>query len=244
MRPFLVLFFLLILNLITPSMSDALDANTLPAGGEAVSGSAFVTETSNSLEIYQFSEQLIVDWKTFDIGEKASVVFNQPDHFSIALNRIQSDEPSQILGQLTANGHIFLINPAGILFGPKSQVNVGGLIASTLNITDEHFKTYEWLFDGAPQGSKIILQGSIQTKAGGYLAFMAPSLFNNGVLNTPNSTIFFTRANRVLLDPVGDGLIQFSIFHPPAQSTLPRMNLFSDAMNCEGIQRTQKLDIF
>ena len=49
------------------------------------------------------------------------------------------NNPSQILGNLNANGNVYLVNPSGILFGHNAQVDVGGLIASTLDITDQDF---------------------------------------------------------------------------------------------------------
>jgi filamentous hemagglutinin family protein len=68
-------------------------------------------------------------WNTFNIGVNATVNFAQPSASSVALNRVTSGDPSQIMGQLNANGQVYLINPSGILFGAGSSVNVGGLVA-------------------------------------------------------------------------------------------------------------------
>src|SRR5262249_38212723 len=67
------------------------------------------------------------------------VVFNQPAASSIALNRIFQASPSQIFGMLQANGQVYLVNQNGILFGKTAQVNVGGLLASTLDMSDDTF---------------------------------------------------------------------------------------------------------
>ncbi|MFX6899795.1 filamentous hemagglutinin N-terminal domain-containing protein, partial [Acinetobacter baumannii] len=67
-------------------------------------------------------------------GEKVNFV--QPSASAIAVNRIQDVNATQFMGQLNANGQVYLINPNGILFGAGAQVNVGSLVASTLDIND------------------------------------------------------------------------------------------------------------
>ena len=55
------------------------------------------------------------------------------------LNRVRGQDPSVILGTLSSNGRVFLINPNGILFGRDSRVDVQGLTASTLALSDADF---------------------------------------------------------------------------------------------------------
>ena len=92
------------------------------------------------MTIYQTQPQAIIDWSSFNIGANASVYFNQQGNTSwAALNRIWDNNPSQIYGRLTADGKVYLINQNGILFGPGSQVNVHGLVASSLNLSIDNF---------------------------------------------------------------------------------------------------------
>src|SRR5690606_33253671 len=79
---------------------------------------------------------LSLNWQSFDIGSQSKVDFVQPNVESIAVNRILGNDASVILGQLNANGQVFLINPNGVLFGQSAQINVGGLVASTLDVDD------------------------------------------------------------------------------------------------------------
>ncbi len=104
-------------------------------------GSATAVGTTNSLKINQTSNSAILNWSSFNIGANGSVTFNQPTSSSIALNRIFQASPSQILGQLSANGQVYLINLNGFLFGPTATVNVGSLLVSSLPLalTDANF---------------------------------------------------------------------------------------------------------
>lgn len=87
----------------------------------------------------------IINWNNFNTSTGQSVSFNQFDgatlsNQSAVLNRISSGAvPTQFDGALNGNGRVFVVNPAGIIFGSGSTVNVGQLVASGLNMTDEAF---------------------------------------------------------------------------------------------------------
>ncbi len=102
--------------------------------GSVVGGQPSVV--GNAMTINTPSRTLGLNWDRFDIGSDASVTFNQPDASSRVLNRIWSADPSVIMGRLNANGEVYLINQNGILFGNGAQVNVGGLVASALNLSE------------------------------------------------------------------------------------------------------------
>jgi filamentous hemagglutinin family protein len=91
--------------------------------------------------IVQTDQQALLTWKTFNIGKKTTLIFDQSagkDNRSewIAFNKINdpSGRPSQILGQIKADGQVYVINQNGIIFGGTSQVNVHTLVASSLPI--------------------------------------------------------------------------------------------------------------
>src|SRR5579862_8773929 len=104
------------------------------------SGAAAAIHNGNTLTIQQSSNTATLNWSSFNISADGKVAFNQPNSSSVALNRIYDSSASQIFGSLSANGQLYLINANGILFGAGSKVNVSGLIASSLNITDATFK--------------------------------------------------------------------------------------------------------
>ena len=92
-----------------------------------------------TVDIKQSDTQALLNWQTFNVGKNTTVNFDQQGHSDwIALNRVldPSSNPSLILGNIKADGQVYLINQNGIIFGGSSQVNVGSLIASALPIND------------------------------------------------------------------------------------------------------------
>src|SRR6185295_7991697 len=100
----------------------------LPTGGAISAGSATIAGGSGTLTINQSSQNVAINWQSFSIGQTEAVQFVQPNSGSVALNRVLGSDVSNILGSLSANGKVFLVNPNGILFGKGAQVNVGGLV--------------------------------------------------------------------------------------------------------------------
>src|SRR4030065_859710 len=110
-----------------------------PMDGQISAGSGGIAQAGSTTTITQQTQNLAINWQSFDIGSNEDVHFNQPNSAAIALNRVLGQNPSQILGNLSANGQVFILNPNGILFGSTAQVNVGGLVASTLGMSNADF---------------------------------------------------------------------------------------------------------
>jgi len=125
------------------------------------------------------------------------------------LNRVLGPDPSTILGNLSANGNVFLVNPNGVLFGANAQVNVGGLIASTLQITDADFMAGQYRFSGAGTGS-VVNQGSI-TADGGSVALLGANVSNQGVISARMGAVSLAAGNAMTLDVAGDGLLAVTV---------------------------------
>src|SRR5690606_3499369 len=60
--------------------------NTLPTGGVATSGDATINTAGATTTVNQVDNRVVIDWDTFNIGENATVNFNQPGATSIAIN--------------------------------------------------------------------------------------------------------------------------------------------------------------
>ncbi len=191
-----------------------LTAWALPQGGTVSAGSATLTlPSSTSLRVAQSTDRLIMDWRSFNIWANESVRFQQPSAASIALNRVAGQEPSGIYGSLTANGQIFLINPSGILFGSSSRVDVAGLTASTLNITNQDFLAGNYRFNQMPgyANAAVVNQGVITAGPGGYVALLGAAVRNEGVIQANLGSIALAAGKAATLDMRGDGLIEFVV---------------------------------
>jgi filamentous hemagglutinin family protein len=130
-----VIFFISYISLL-PSITYA-----NPQGGVVAGGSVVITHpASNTVQINQSSNRAIINWQTYNISQGEKVRYQQPSASSISLNRINPQNgASQIYGTIISNGQVWLINPAGISFGPSAYVNVAGLLASTAGITNKDF---------------------------------------------------------------------------------------------------------
>ena len=178
-----------------------------PNPGAGWSGANAPTQAAgtNDVTIKQTAAQAILNWKTFNVGTNTTLTFDQQGNASwVALNRIDASMgPSQILGNIKADGQVYVINQNGIIFGGASQINVGALIASTAGITDDQFKAsgiYSKL-DGkiyvpsfTDAGGKVIVESGAQittnapksvTSGGGYVLLMGTEVDNAGSITTP-----------------------------------------------------------
>lgn len=173
-------------------------ANTLPTGGDVVAGQGAIAQDGAAMTITQATDQMTINWQSFSIGAGNSVTFVQPSASSVALNRVLGADVSVIQGALTANGHVFLTNPNGILFSPTAQVNVGGLVASTLSLSDEDFMAGRYDFSGTSQNA-ITNQGQI-TAPGGTIALIAARIVNEGTLEATGGAVLLGAGSRVTLD--------------------------------------------
>src|SRR5262252_9857797 len=145
-----------------------------PTGEQVVAGQASVSRSGANTLITQGTDRAAINWQTFGIASDESVRFAQPSASSIALNRVLGQNPTEIFGSLTANGQVFILNPNGVLFGKGAQVDVAGLVASTLNLSNEDFMAGRYPFSGTPLSSgagSVVNQGDI-TANGGYVAFI------------------------------------------------------------------------
>jgi filamentous hemagglutinin family protein len=177
-----------------------------PVGGVVSAGSATIGGAPGSMTITQTTPNVAINWQSFGIKAGESVQFVQPASSSVALNRVVGADPSGIFGSLTSNGKVFLVNPNGVLFGHGASVNVGGLVASTLAITDANFMANNYKFSGAGAGT-VLNQGAIHAADGGYVALLGANVSNQGVVTAQLGTVALAAGNAVTLDMAGDKLL-------------------------------------
>ncbi|MFZ4525383.1 MAG: filamentous hemagglutinin N-terminal domain-containing protein, partial [Chlorobium sp.] len=195
----------------TAGHAYAIDPGALPAGARISTGSATIATSGAKMTVNQFSQKMIANWQSFNIGENASVHFNQPNSAAAALNRISDQNPTQIMGSLSANGQLFLLNQAGIIFGKTATVNVGGLVASSLNMLDSDFLDAKYKFTKGGSAAYILNQGAINVADGGIFAFISPKVTNEGSITANSGNALFAAGDQVSLDFNGDGLISYTV---------------------------------
>ncbi|EJM88570.1 beta strand repeat-containing protein [Pseudomonas sp. GM60] len=198
---------------LAPLPALALDSNALPTNGQVVAGSASISSNGNVMTVNQGSDRMIATWNTFNVGSGAQVNFQQPGTSSVALNRVTGSDGSQILGQLNANGQVFLINPSGVLFGAGSMVSVGGLVASSLDISNSDFLAGRTVFSGKSQGA-VINQGVITAGDGGSVALLGAQVRNEGTVVARLGSVVLGGGEKITLDLKGDGLINLEVNDP------------------------------
>lgn len=174
-------------------------------------GSGSVSTVGNTTTITQGSQRLAIDWINLSTRANEALVFAQPNAQAIALNRIIGNSPSELLGSLTANGQVFILNPNGVLFGAGSQVNVGGLVASTLSMSNADFMAGNHVFSNNGASGSIVNQGTLNTAPGGYLALLAPEVRNEGVMTASLGTALLAAGNKVTLNLDNGSLLGYSI---------------------------------
>ncbi|MDR5907402.1 filamentous hemagglutinin N-terminal domain-containing protein [Franzmannia qiaohouensis] len=185
------------------------NAWALPVGAEVSSGSVSIGGNASEMKIIQSTQNAAINWQAFDIASGEAVNFAQPNSSATALNRVLGADPSNILGSLTANGNVFLINPNGVLFGQGASVDVGGLVASTLGLSDSDFMAGNYRFAGAGNGS-IVNQGTISAD-GGYIALLGANVSNQGTLQANLGTVALAAGDAITLDVAGDGLLNVAV---------------------------------
>ncbi|MEO7885832.1 MAG: filamentous hemagglutinin N-terminal domain-containing protein, partial [Polaromonas sp.] len=231
----------------------------LPQNGTVFSGAASGSVSGNQLTI-QAGDRSVVDWSSFNIDAGKMVQIMQPGSASAMLNRVTGDaNPSQILGSLSANGTVMLMNPNGVMFGNNAVINVGSLIATTGNIDVDNFTgTGGALITGAT--GSITNHGSITAQNAGLVALVAPSVTNHGSITATGGTIALAGSTAATATPratvsLNGGLYEFVIPGGATGLSVSNManasldggtlllgvgdaaNLLSGVINLEGIQQ-------
>jgi len=202
-------------------------AQSLPSGYTVVNGDPTIGSVGTQMTVTQTTKGAIIDWGSFNIGAGYGVTFDQQfGASSVTLNRVvgfgYSTSASQIDGTLTSNGNVFIINPAGITFGSNSQINVGGIVASTLWMNSGDFinglTTGQFVFSGfngdASPSHQVRNNGTITAGAGG-VGLVGQTVWNSGAITSNGGNIVAGAGTQVTLDLVGDGLTQVTINVPP-----------------------------
>lgn len=172
--------------------------------GVVAAGSGTINTRGNQTTISQTSDKMVVNWKNFDIGKKESVSINQPGATSAVLNRVTTPSPTQIDGTLTANGRVFVVNPAGIMFGKTAKVDVGSLVASTLTVDNKQFmdggdaERGRLYLSNTGDGGTVTNEGKLNARE--EVVLLGRNAINNGTIQARDVTLGAARGATMKMD--------------------------------------------
>ena len=237
-----------------------------PTGGQIVGGSGVIRASDPKTTIVnQASQRLAVDWQTFNLSGDELVKFNQPSSSAQVLNRIFDQQASQIFGQIKANGHVFLLNPNGVIFGRGAKVNVGSLLVASANANKDDFMRDGRLKLNTGRGF-VLNQGLLQASQDGSVTLLGQSVKNAGKIVANYGRVDLVSGDVVTLDFHGDGLMRFQVEQKVLENTTgldeaisntgtieadggqvtlsaaTAKNIFSQVVNNEGLIRAGRID--
>ncbi|WP_038003278.1 filamentous hemagglutinin N-terminal domain-containing protein, partial [Teredinibacter turnerae] len=192
-----------------------------PEGGTVTGGTGSISNAGNTTTITQQTDRMSIDWQSYDVAVNERVQYIQPSSSSISLNRILSSRGSQIHGQIDANGQVFLINPHGIIFGEGASVNVGGLLASGLNIRTDDFLNGEFALEGI-SGSEgtVVNHGLINAALGGSVSLVGKRVENHGLVAARLGRVNLAAGNEAVLTFDQSGLMGVRVSQETLESDL------------------------
>ena len=178
-----------------PAVSSAV----LPHNGVVNQGAASISTNGAQMVITQATDKASINWQSFSIGSAASVNVTQPSASSVLLNRVTGNDPSQILGKLSANGQLILLNPNGVMFGKDGSVTASAFTASTFGLSDADFMNGFYKYQRNGSTAAVVNQGTIEVSSGGFVALMGATVTNEGKIIAPQGDVVLAAAESVTL---------------------------------------------
>ncbi|MEC9123358.1 MAG: filamentous hemagglutinin N-terminal domain-containing protein, partial [Verrucomicrobiota bacterium] len=179
--------------------AQSVPTGALPTGANVLAGNADVSSLGNQMLIRQVSPRAAIRWNDFSVGSAASVEFLQPHANAAILNQVSGSNPSQILGRIRANGNVFITNGNGVFFGEQATVDVGGLVASTMNLAVKDFMNGKLTFKGENGDGEIWNKGRLSADPDGFIALLAPEVRNSGLILAKKGTVALASGKTVEL---------------------------------------------
>jgi len=242
--------FLILLIAIWMPFFSSFSYAQLPSDPSIAHGYAHIDLSGNQLTITN-TPNTILNWQNFSIGSQENVYFQQQDATSMVLNRVTGGDPSHILGNLSSNGHVWLINPYGVLFGPDARIDVAGLIASTLDISNIDFLANRHQFNTSSHAGEVKNQGEIHTTLGGRVWLMGDQVSNEGLVQTQAGQIVLAAGKSIELVDSGAPNVIVKVKAPENETVnlgslvapnSGKIDLHGSIVNQEGIVRANSLN--
>lgn len=228
-------------------------AQVLPAGMSVVRGQATAAIDGSRMTVNN-SAGAVLNWQQFSIGAGQQVHFAQPSAASRVLNRVVGNDPSQIFGSLSSNGQVWLLNPQGVIFGRDARVDVGGLVASTLNLSLNDWIGGRGVLSmsslGAPGAAPVVNEGELRAASGGRIWLLGGEggVRNDGLIVAPDGQVVLAAGRSV--DLVDEHLPNVAVrIGAPGGQALNlgriaggRVDLLAAVVNQSGLVHADRID--
>ncbi|MDL5053080.1 filamentous hemagglutinin N-terminal domain-containing protein [Oscillatoria laete-virens NRMC-F 0139] len=238
------------LSLCLVSFMTACPVLANPSGEQVISGSASFDRSNPNVLNISTGDRVIINWQDFSINQGEMTKFLQPGENSAALNRVIGGNPSAILGTLSANGQIFLINPNGVLVGQGAHINTAGFVASTADVNNEQFMAGGNMTFVGNSDAKVVNLGKIDASSGD-IVMIARQVENRGELNASKGGVYMAAGKEVLLaekgkdrvfvktgytgaSSVGDGVVNSGTIRAVHADLQAQGNIYAYAINNQG----------
>jgi len=186
-------------------------AHALPTGGTVTHGTAQIWANGAETVINQTTPKAVIKWDSFGVDAGERVTFNQRTS-DMALNYVSGASPTSIGGNLAAQGKIFIVNPQGVVFSAGANVNVGGLVASTLMTDPTSFynnTSGEFVFEGVTTNS-VYNNGALITAQSGDVLLLGTQAINTGSIQANGGTAALAGGSKITVS-MGSGLVKLEI---------------------------------
>jgi filamentous hemagglutinin family protein len=166
-------------------------------GAQVARGSA-AFQSSNGRTVITAANNTVINYTRFDIGAGQTVQFVQPTADARVLNRISSSSPTRIDGSLLANGRVYLVNPAGVVFGKNAIVDAARFVAAASKMSDGDFLRGDDRFTGV--SGSVVNEGRI---GAGSVHLIGRVVENHGSIVAQGGVVTMLSGNDVLLREQG-----------------------------------------
>ncbi|MDO9203577.1 MAG: filamentous hemagglutinin N-terminal domain-containing protein, partial [Hydrogenophaga sp.] len=195
-------------------------AHAQPSGAQVVAGQATLQQQGNNLLVTTQnapgSQHSTINWQSFSVPAGSTAWFNQPSASSTSINRVVGTNPSQIFGTLGSNGHLVLVNPAGIAVGAGAVVDTARFTAAAMHMSDADALSARLRFEG---GTQVQVHGQVLAR-GSDVLMLAPDVqvAPGALVQAPNGAVLLAAGQKVeVMAPGLDGL-RFEIQAPTDQA--------------------------
>ncbi|MGQ3179060.1 MAG: two-partner secretion domain-containing protein, partial [Blastomonas fulva] len=205
------------------------------------------TDGRTTVTIQQTGDRAILNWETFNVGKRTTVDFKQQADWAV-LNRVNDPQarPSQIQGQIKADGTVLIANRNGIVFSGSSQTDTRNLVAAAARIGDDQFKArgiYSAQESGAYTPSFTDADGKVEvqagarinttptttvTQGGGYALLLGKEVSNAGAITTPRGQVQMAAGDFFIVRP-GQGTAANQTSTTRGNEVAPQFNADSTA---------------